>query len=92
LSLGASGSTTSQSNTENISTSASTQTVDSFAEHSNLDDCFFDQTTQTDEFLAEIPEFSDYIWDNVQKVATILLDDGDTLKVKRGGKSLNLDC
>ncbi|TPN80979.1 SH3 domain-containing protein [Aquimarina algicola] len=49
------------------------------------DDCVFDFNTQTDDFLKEIPEFSNYVWDNKQKKATIKLDDGNTLIVTRGG-------
>ncbi len=33
----------------------------------NEDDCVFDLNTQTDDFLKEIPEFSNYDWDNKQK-------------------------
>lgn len=51
----------------------------------NKDDCVFDLNTQTDDFLKEIPEFSNYFWDNEQKKATIKLDDGNTLIVTRGG-------
>ncbi|RBP27027.1 hypothetical protein DFR65_1125 [Oceanihabitans sediminis] len=51
----------------------------------NEDDCVFDLNTQTDDFLKEIPEFSNYVWDNEQKKATIKLDDGNTLIVTRGG-------
>jgi len=51
----------------------------------NEDDCVFDLNTQTDDFIKEIPEFSNYVWDNEQKKATIKLDDGNTLIVTRGG-------
>ncbi|QSS96704.1 hypothetical protein [Psychroflexus sp. ALD_RP9] len=49
------------------------------------DDCVFDLNTQTDDFLKEIPEFSNYVWDNEKKKATIKLDNGNTLIVTRGG-------
>ena len=51
----------------------------------NEEDCVFDLNTQTDDFLKEIPEFSNYDWDNEQKKATIKIDDGNTLIVTRGG-------
>jgi hypothetical protein len=51
----------------------------------NEDDCVFDLNTQTDDFLKEIPEFSNYVWDNEQKKGTIKLDNGNTLIVTRGG-------
>ena len=49
------------------------------------DNCIFDLTTQTDDFLKTIPEFSNYIWNNEQKKATIKLENGNTLIVTRGG-------
>lgn len=51
----------------------------------NGDNCIFDFNTQTDDFLKEIPEFSNYIWDNVEKKATIKLDNGNILIITRGG-------
>lgn len=48
-------------------------------------DCVFDQSTQTDEFLKDIPEFSNYKWNDKLKTATIELESGDTLIVKKGG-------
>ncbi|WP_452227649.1 hypothetical protein [Lacinutrix sp. MEBiC02404] len=51
----------------------------------NEDDCVFDLNTQTDDFLKEIPEFSNYVWDNEQKKATIKLENGNTLIITRGG-------
>ena len=51
----------------------------------NENGCTFDLNTQTDDFLKEIPEFSNYVWDNEQKKATIKLGDGNTLIVNRGG-------
>ncbi|MCV9385067.1 hypothetical protein [Reichenbachiella ulvae] len=49
------------------------------------DDCIFDQSTQTDEFLKGIKELENYEWDDITKTATIPLDNGDTLYVSRGG-------
>jgi len=49
------------------------------------EDCTFDQSTQTDEFIRNIPEFSNYIWNDNKKEATILLENGDTLIAHRGG-------
>ena len=51
----------------------------------NENGCTFDLNTQTDDFLKEIPEFSNYVWDNEHKKATIKLGDGNTLIVTRGG-------
>jgi hypothetical protein len=48
-------------------------------------DCVFDLTTQTAEFIQEIPDYSNYIWDDQTKTATVLLDNGDTIKLTRGG-------
>ena len=51
----------------------------------NTDDCIFDQTTQTDAFLDAIPELKDYVWIDSLKQAVILLENGETLNVTRGG-------
>lgn len=51
----------------------------------NTDDCIFDQTTQTDSFLEDIPELEDYVWIDSLKQAVILLENGETLKVTKGG-------
>lgn len=48
-------------------------------------DCIFDQSTQTDEFLKGIKELENYEWDDITKTATIPLNNGDTLYVSRGG-------
>lgn len=49
------------------------------------DDCIFDQSTQTDDFIKNIDEFQNYTWDNSKKEATIFLNNGDTLVAQRGG-------
>ncbi len=49
------------------------------------EECIFDQTTQTDEFVKSIPEFSKYSWNNETKEATITLPNNDTLIAQRGG-------
>jgi hypothetical protein len=49
------------------------------------DDCIFDQTTQTDEFLKGISELENYIWNQETKTATIVFPNQDTLLLKRGG-------
>lgn len=48
-------------------------------------DCVYDQTTQTDEFLKGIPELSNYTWDQGEKTATVIMEDGDSLLIRRGG-------
>lgn len=49
------------------------------------DDCVFDRSTQTDEFIKGIPEFSNYTWNDKTKTAKILLEDGSKLLARRGG-------
>lgn len=48
-------------------------------------DCIFDQATQTDEFLKDIKELENYVWDNESKTAEIVLNDHWGLSLKRGG-------
>lgn len=48
-------------------------------------DCVFDQNTQTDEFLRNIPELKPYEWDQNSQTATVILDTRDTLFITRGG-------
>ncbi len=72
------------SNSEKIEESnklEETEELDSESE----DDCIFDQSTQTDEFLKGIKELQNYNWDSISKTATIILDNGDTLLIERGG-------
>jgi len=54
-------------------------------ETGETDDCIFDQLTQTDEFLKNIKELQNYEWDYLTRTATIILDNGDTLMISRGG-------
>ena len=49
------------------------------------DDCIFDQSTQTDEFLKDIQALKSYVWDYESRTATILLENHDTLLISRGG-------
>lgn len=49
------------------------------------EECIFDLSTQTDDFLKEKGVFKDYTWDDDKKVATIILESGDILKAQRGG-------
>ena len=49
------------------------------------EECVFDLETQTDEFVKDIPEFSNYVWNNDRKEATIKLKDGNILIAHRGG-------
>lgn len=60
---------------------------DSVVEQESLesDDCIFDQQTQTDEFLRNIIELSGYYWDKESKTASIILENGDSLLITRGG-------
>ena len=49
------------------------------------EECIYDQSTQTDEFIRDVPEFSNYIWNDKSKTATIYLPAGEILKAHRGG-------
>lgn len=49
------------------------------------EDCIFDQTTQTDEFLKGIKELENYVWNQETKTATIKLSDVEILEIYRGG-------
>jgi len=59
--------------------------IETEIENEDDDDCIFDQTYQTDEFLKGKNEFENYIWDSISKTATIILDNNDTLLIRRGG-------
>lgn len=48
-------------------------------------DCVFDTKMQTEEFVKGIPEFSNYVWNDELKEATIKLKDGKVLIAKKGG-------
>jgi len=50
-----------------------------------IEECVFDKTTQTDEFIRNKTKFTEYEWDNENKTATIKLENGETLKIFRGG-------
>lgn len=47
--------------------------------------CFFDQTTQTDNFLKGIKELEGYIWRSDTKTAEIILNKYESLLIRRGG-------
>lgn len=49
------------------------------------EECIFDKSTQTDEFIRDIPEFANCTWNDNTKEATITLANGDTLIAHRGG-------
>ncbi|EPR71061.1 hypothetical protein ADICYQ_0652 [Cyclobacterium qasimii M12-11B] len=61
------------------------QESNNISEKETEDDCIFDLTTQSDEFIQHIPEFKNYTWNDSTKTATILLQNGDTLYAQRGG-------
>jgi hypothetical protein len=72
--------------TENIKLTETESESESESESEfNENDCTFDLNTQTDDFVKEITEFSNYVWDNEKKIAKIKLDNGNTLIVTRGG-------
>ena len=66
---------------------AQTETDDSEEEYNEeeFDECIFDLSSQTSEFLEGITEFRNFKWDDEAKIASILLDNGDSLYVRRGG-------
>ncbi len=49
------------------------------------DECIFDQTTQTDDFVKSVAEFSNYSWNSETKEATIILPNAEVLVAHRGG-------
>ena len=49
------------------------------------EECVFDQSTQTDEFIKQKGVFKVYEWDNERKEATIQLENGNILRASRGG-------
>lgn len=50
-----------------------------------IEDCIFDQATQTDEFLKDIEELDGYVWNQETKTAEIVLNNHWNLILKRGG-------
>lgn len=47
--------------------------------------CIFDLATQTDEFIQEVPAFANYVWDPDNKLAVVVLENGEQLSITRGG-------
>ncbi len=79
-----------QANTDSISINRNVSNIKSDtnkrAEQSdNPLDCTYDQLSQTDEFLKNIDELKNYKWDYDKRTATIVLNNGDTLLITRGG-------
>ena len=54
----------------------------------DIQDCIFDQSTQTDEFLKDIKELEGYRWNQENKTAEIVLNDHWSLSIYRGGCDL----
>ena len=50
-----------------------------------IEECVFDQTTQTDEFIKKKGEFKKYEWNKETKTATVKLESGNVLRIFRGG-------
>jgi len=50
-----------------------------------IEECIFDQATQTDKFLKDIKELDSYVWNSENKTAEIVLNDHWSLTIKRGG-------
>ena len=48
-------------------------------------DCYFDQSTQTDDFLSDIEDLEGYNWNHETKIAEIVHNDHWSLNIKRGG-------
>lgn len=50
-----------------------------------IEECVFDQSTQTDEFLHNIEVLKEYTWNSETKTAEIVLNDHWLLTITRGG-------
>ena len=57
----------------------------SFQAIAQSEDCVFDLSTQTDEFVKNIEGVKNHTWNDEKKEAIILLENGDTLIAHRGG-------
>jgi len=53
-------------------------------ETEQADDCVFDQSTQTEDFM-KLTGIKNYSWDAKTRTATKVTENGDTLKLQRGG-------
>ena len=49
------------------------------------DDCTYLQSMQTDDFLKNAHELKGYVWDSIDKTATVVLNENETLKIRKGG-------
>lgn len=49
------------------------------------EECIFDQSSQTDDFLKGIKELEGYVWFDEKKKAELVLNDHWSLSIKRGG-------
>jgi hypothetical protein len=83
-------STFSTINKDSISVKNKNNTIKSVSiaeENKEIEDeeCIFDQSTQTDEFLKNIKELENYVWDEENRTATIKLSKTEILKIYRGG-------
>lgn len=87
LSLVVSCDNTDSSNNETVdATLVEEGALDSTQEsNSTEDDCIFDLSTQTSDFMESIPEYANYTWDDIEKTATVVLNNSDTVTITRGG-------
>lgn len=83
--IGMFGMACSTNNNENTDSTIISE-EDSF-EQEISEECTFDVKTQTSEFLQGIEEFENHVWVDSIKTAIILLENGDSLHIKRGGCS-----
>ena len=74
-----------QDSTQEEVTLQENATDDNSGPAEDVEGCIFDLSEQTSDFLDEIPEFNKYIWNDSTKTATIHLNNGDSLFIKRGG-------
>ena len=52
---------------------------------SDEENCTFDLSTQTDEFLHNVDYFKGYVWNDFTKTATLILSTGEKLSIHKGG-------
>lgn len=72
----------------NLSSVSNTDTIEgsrSIAYIEKSDNCIFDLTTQTDDFIDSIPEIKNYSWNSETHTAMSIKPNGDTLILVRGG-------
>jgi len=65
--------------------SSKLKTDSSIVDASPIEDCIFDQETQTDDFIKGIKELKGYVWNANLKTAKVTLNNHWLLEIARGG-------